>query len=85
MSSESDQVIEALTAQFRTLVKQNWIEIWAYLNGAAKGSFGFSIAAQGRAYTLKSNLSYGVRLKHKVKEDFTPAAVESPNPRPRLR
>jgi hypothetical protein len=77
MSPESEQVIERLTAQFRALLTENWIELWAYRNGDrhVKGSVSFDIGPEGRQYVLGSSLSYGIRLKHSVQEIFSPTQL----------
>jgi hypothetical protein len=77
MSSESEQVIERLTAQFRGLLTDNWVELWAYRNGDrhAKASVSFDIGPEGRQYVLGSTLSYGIRLKHSVQEIFSPTQL----------
>lgn len=54
MTLESDQIIGVLTAHYKKLLTENWIELWAYRDGeqAVKGSIAFSIGCEGRDYFL---------------------------------
>jgi hypothetical protein len=72
--SESAQLIKALVSQYRKLLEEHWVELWASRNGAedARGSVAFRIGPNVRAYKLASSLSFAMRSKHGLKEDFTP-------------
>jgi hypothetical protein len=72
--SHSDKIVEALTAQFKGLVQEDFIELWGLRNGdqAVKGSVAFKILPNGgKEYTLSSSFSYGVRIKRQQSEKCT--------------
>ena len=67
----SAQLVKALTGQFQKIVSENFIELWSLRNGerAVKGAVAFSITPNGeRDFTIASSFSFGIRLKHNLKE-----------------
>lgn len=68
MASDSQQLIETLTAQFRELITDNWLEFWSYRDPARehKGTVSFSIDCRRQDYVITSGFAFGIRINHKT-------------------
>lgn len=79
VNSESQELIDSLSAQFKKLLTDHWLELWNYgdKQKGAKGAIAFSIGCQKPSgYKLSSKVSFGIRITHKTEDLFDPAQLE---------
>lgn len=73
-SPQSELLIRSIGTQVEQLVRDNWLELWSYgdREKGAKATVAIAISPNGNGqdYALASSITFGIRVKHRTKQNL---------------